>query len=489
MNKLIYVVKSISAAALIVGISATAWSASEYDEEIERLERELRQIAEMAADGADVRDRVTALEGQIAALKQDVDTTGTVAVSDDSDAAEEPGVQGTPNPLQRNNETQFLTGDDLLDQAFPDSLPIPGSDVRFKIGGYVKADLIQDFDPIGDRYEFELATIPVSGTPEAALDGQTTMSAKETRVNFDFRKVARNEEHGWEFPLQVFVEFDFFDDRDSFRLQPRMRHAYGVVGRFLAGRTWTVTTDLSVLNPTIDFSGGDSLYGGRVSQFRFADRINDSLSYGIGLEESAASIGNPFGVDGAGRSSLPNLGGFLRWSGASKAHVQLGVDVFRLEWQGGVTGPDETEIGYGASLTTAIPLGELKRNRVSFAATAGSGAAHKVVSLSFDGGNSAVVTPGGRLDKMSHWQVYGGYSHYWTDSLNSAVVFAHAELDNSEFQSGNAIHQASSVHVNLIWFPYKSVSTGVEYMWGRRENADGADGTANRIQFMAKFVF
>lgn len=120
--------------------------------------------------------------------------------------------------------------------------------------------------------------------------------------------------------------------------------------------------------------------------------------------------------------------------------------------------------------------------------TIGSGAANRVVSLSFDGGNSAVITPAG-LDAMSHWQIYGGYSHYWLDSLNSALVVAHAELDNSEFQPGTAIHKASSVHLNLVWFPYKSVSTGIEFMWGRRENNDGTDGTANRIQVMAKYVF
>ena len=480
----------LAASLILAGVSTVTWAQSEYDDQIRDLERELQQIAEMAADGGNVSARIEELESEIAALKQQVaDPSGQPgAGSGGTNTANVPGVQGTPSPMQRNNESQFLTGDDLLDQSFPGSLPIPGSKVRFKIGGYVKADLIQDFDPVGDRYEFELATIPVSGTPEAAFDGRTTMHAKETRLNFDFRSKARNEERGWEFPLRVFMEFDFFDDRDSFRLQPRMRHAYGVIGRFLAGRSWSASTDLGALAPTIDFSGGDSVYGGRVSQFRFADRISDSLTYAVGVEELSSGIGNPLGVDGANRSSLPNLGGHLRWASKSKAHVQLGLDVFRLEWQGGESGPSDTEIGYGLSLSGAVPLGKDHRNRLSGAATIGSGAAHRVISLSFDGGNSAVITPAG-LDAMSHWQIYGGYSHYWSDSLNSALVVAHAELDNSEFQPGTAIHKASSVHLNLVWFPYKSVSTGVEFMWGRRENNDGADGTANRIQVMAKYVF
>jgi hypothetical protein len=166
----------------------------------------------------------------------------------------------------------------------------------------------------------------------------------------------------------------------------------------------------------------------------------------------------------------------------------LGADVFRLEWQGGDTGPSDEKMGYGVSLTGRHLIGGSNNNAISGAATIGSGSAHRVVSLSFDGGNDAVMTPDG-LDVMSHWQVYGGYSHYWTKSLNSSVSAAWAELDNSELQPGNAIRRAGSVHVNLIWFPYKLVSTGIEYMYGIRENKDGEEGTASRIQFMVKYKF
>ena len=396
-----------------------------------------------------------------------------------------PGVQGSPNPLQRNKEA--LTGKDLLDESFPGSLPVPGTAVRMKIGGYTKLDFIQDLDYVGDRYEFELATIAVEGTPDHALGGQTTLHAKETRLNFDFRSVAVNEEHDWRYPLQAFVEFDFFDDRDAYRYQPRLRLAYGVVGRFLAGRSWGITTDLEALAGTVDFSGGDALYGGRAAQISFQDHIGDAMTWAVGVEDPQNSIGNPDDLGGMGRTSLPSFGGKLNWKSANGSHLQLGCDVFRLEWQGGDTGPSSTKMGYGASLSGRYVIGKRKDALVG-AATIGSGAAHRVISLSFDGGNDAVITPGG-LDVMSHWQVYGGYSHYWTDALNSTVSAAWAELDNSEFQPDDAIHKAGSVHANLVWFPYKLVSTGIEYMWGTRGNKDGAEGTANRIQFMVKYKF
>jgi hypothetical protein len=396
------------------------------------------------------------------------------------------GIQGSPNPLQRNDEV--LSGQDLIDESFPNSIPIPGSDVRFRIGGYAKLDYIQSLNYVGDRYEFELATIPVEGTPESELGGLATLHAKESRINFDFRSVARNEKYGWEFPLQAFLELDFFDDRETFRLQPRLRQAYGVVGRLLAGRTWAITTDLSALAGTIDFSGGDALYGTRVALIRWEDKIGESLKWAVGIEDPQVSISNPLDLDGEGRTSLPNFAGKLRWMGKDGSHLQLGADLFRLEWQGGDAGPNDTQLGFGVTLSGRHLVGSKRQNAIVATATTGSGSAHRVVSLAFDGGNDAVMTPDG-LDAMRHWQFYGGYSFYWSESFNSTVSGAWAQLDNSEFQPDDAIHRAASVHANLIWFPYKLVSTGIEVMWGRRENKDGAEGTAWRIQTMAKFKF
>ena len=476
--------------ALLLSIGSPVFAQTGYDEKIQALEKELDEIKASARGGEDTAARVEALEDELAKLKKqiDEDTTGQQSQADESASTvpelPEAGLQGAPNPLQ--DDKKYLTGDDLLDDSFPNSIPIPGSKVRFAVGGYAKLDFIQDLDYVGSKYEFLLASIPVDGTPASQLDGQTTIHAKETRINFDFRSKAKWKD-GKQFPMQVFLEFDFFDDRETFALQPRLRHAYGVIGRILAGQTWSVTTDVTALAGTIDFAGGDALYGGRVAQVRFEDRINDSLKWAVGVEEAQLSIDNPSGVEGVNRTSLPNLAGRLRWEG-QKGHFQLGADVFQVEWQGGATGPSDTEMGYGAVISGRYLVGSGKRDAIVGAATIGSGAANRVISMAVDGGNSAVITPDG-LDTMSHRQVYGGYSHYWSQSLNSTVSAAWAELDNSDFQANDAIRRAKSFHINLIWFPYKLVSTGGEVMWGERVNKDGARGEAWRLQYMVKFKF
>ena len=398
----------------------------------------------------------------------------------------EPGIQGSINPLTDN--TDILTGIELIDDTFPSSLPIPGTNVRMKIGGYVKADFLHDFDYIGDRWEFELGSIAVEGSPERELGGITTFHVKQTRVNLDFRSKAKWK-NGKEFPMQVFIEFDWFFDSDAFRLVPRMRHAYGVIGRLLIGRTWTNSGDVSTLPGTIDFAGGDALYGGRVAQIRWQDTFAKNFSYAIALEETGGQLDNPNILDGAFRPLYPNLAGNVKYRSANGSSFQLGLDLFVLSWKGSTATPNVSKTGYAITGTGryVFKTSHYKDSFV-YGGGFGQGQAHRIIALSWDGKASGVITEDG-LDLSPAWFAFAGFNHYWSKSLNSTISTHWAGTDLSQFHSDDTIQRAGSFHANLIWFPYPRISTGIEYMWGVRENKNGIEGTASRVQLMAKFKF
>ena len=60
-------------------------------------------------------------------------------------------IDTTKHVLQSNSDiynNQNLSGNDLsiyIDKNFPNSIPIPGTNIRFAIGGYVKTDFIVGF--------------------------------------------------------------------------------------------------------------------------------------------------------------------------------------------------------------------------------------------------------------------------------------------------------------------------------------------------------
>jgi hypothetical protein len=398
----------------------------------------------------------------------------------------QPGIQGSINPMTDN--TAVLTGTELIDDSFPGSLPLFGTNVRMRVGGYVKADFLHDFDYIGDRWEFELGSIAVEGTPERALGGISTFHVKQTRVNFDFRSKAKWK-NGKEFPMQVFLEMDWFFDSDAFRLIPRMRHAYGVIGRILIGRTWTNSGDVSTLPGTIDFSGGDALYGGRVAQIRWQDTFGKNFSYVIALEETGGQLDNPNNLDGAFRPLYPNLAGNVKYRSGSGSSFQLGFDVFALSWKGSSATPNVTKTGYAVTGTGrfAFKASHYKDSFV-YGGGFGQGQGHRIIALTWDGKASGVITEEG-LDLSPAWFAYGGINHYWSKSFNSTFSTNWTATELSDNHSDDTIRKAGSFHANLIWFPYPRISTGVEYMWGLRENKNGDRGTANRIQFMAKYKF
>lgn len=410
---------------------------------------------------------------------------GTVVETNRPDTLQ-PGVQGSINPMSDNKPV--LAGQELLDESFPNSMPIFGSNVRLRIGGFVKADFIRDFDYLDDRYEFELGSIAVEGSPERELGGITTFHAKESRVNFELRSKAQWK-NGKEFPMQVFVEMDWFFDSPAMRLNTRLRLAYGVIGRLVIGQTWTTSTDLTTVPSTIDFSAGDALYGGRVAAIRWQDRINERFTYAVALEEPAGQIDNPFNLEGAFRPGMPKVAGMIKYKSQNGSSLQLGGDIFSMNWKGPATVPNVSKVGYSVALTSRITF-KLTEYQDAFVwgGGYGQGLGHQIITLSWDGKASGAVS-NTDLTLSPAWWAMAGFNHYWSKSLNSNISTAWAGTTLADFQLDETMQSAGSFHVNLIWFPYPLISTGIEYMWGTRQNKDGISGNASRVQFMVKFKF
>jgi hypothetical protein len=74
-------------------------------------------------------------------------------------------------------------------------------------------------------------------------------------------------------------------------------------------------------------------------------------------------------------------------------------------------------------------------------------------------------------------------------TIRSNQVYGYVNSDNPGFVSGDTFDNTQYAAVDFIWTPYKPVTLGVEYLWGRRENKDGASGTANRYLFSSRFDF
>lgn len=375
------------------------------------------------------------------------------------------------------------TGQDLVDASFPKSWPLFGSKARMAIGGFVKLDYIQDFDGGYNRFQYELQNVPVEGDGRTPQGGYMNMHARESRFNVDVRSIT---ETGM--PLRVFFELDFYNlDRGAFNQTARLRHFYGVLGRLLIGRTWGTQTDLFAVPSTIDFAAGDALTGTRRAQIRFEDKIDEHFNYAFALEmmEFPGIDGN--GFDGQASMRLPMLVGRLTKATAAGGRLFLGASAYELRWDGQTTGPDATSFGWGASFSGREYIGANK-HYFRWMASYGHGWGSNIVAT-LGTTASAVLTPDEEMETMPAWNLGGGFALNLSPVITANFNVNWFALEPSEFRDDIKIKQGGSMHMNLIWSPYKSVNTGIEIMTLYSELGNGNSGTGNRLQLMFKYLF
>jgi hypothetical protein len=84
---------------------------------------------------------------------------------------------------------------------------------------------------------------------------------------------------------------------------------------------------------------------------------------------------------------------------------------------------------------------------------------------------------------------YVGIQHFWSDRFRSNLVYGYVDSDSPDFVSGDTFDNTGYAALDLIWTPYEKVNCGIEYLWGRRENKNGASGSSNRFIFSTKVAF
>src|SRR5262245_42524351 len=82
-------------------------------------------------------------------------------------------------------------------------------DFFWKLGGYVKVDVIHDFDEIGSTDTFDPRTIPT--TDDGEPSDRTRIHARQSRINLEVKGPTTAGE------MRAFIEGDFFGDNSSFR--------------------------------------------------------------------------------------------------------------------------------------------------------------------------------------------------------------------------------------------------------------------------------
>jgi hypothetical protein len=248
--------------------------------------------------------------------------------------------------------------------------------------------------------------------------------------------------------------------------------------------------DPDVFPDTVDYWGPVGMAFYRNAQMRYTPVDTDTSKFAVAIEHPGAaldsgklpSIDPAFGAVMAW-NQFPDLTAQFRQTG-DWGHVQIsGIGRYL-----GAQAPDvdpEQVVGWGAVGASVI---NISRDQLLLQVVYGAG----IANYMNDGGvdlapAEAEVGSGAEAVATLGWLAY--YNRTWSDKFTSSLGFSEHRQTNTDGQLDNAMALIQIGNVNLLYKPVPEFFVGPEFIWGRRENKNGDDGTDMRVQVSAKYKF
>jgi hypothetical protein len=232
----------------------------------------------------------------------------------------------------------------------------------------------------------------------------------------------------------------------------------------------------------LDFKGPNGQSFVRQAQFRYTHQLAPGLALAAALENPEADVTVAGELER--EDSVPDAAFHVRWE-PDWGHLQASGLLRRISVR--ADGLDEDETGWGAALSGKMQLAG--KNSATFQINVGDGIGRYIADLAGIGADAAITPAGDAIETLEVIAGYLGYQHWWSDTLRSNLVYSHVEVDVENFQAGSTLETTQYAAANLIWSPVAQTNVGIEYLYGRRENANGEDGSANRLQISSQFLF
>ncbi|BES69575.1 DcaP family trimeric outer membrane transporter [Marinobacter nanhaiticus D15-8W] len=349
--------------------------------------------------------------------------------------------------------------------------------------GYAKLDLIYDVDAdLGNT----IIRSKIRLDDEDGVDGHTNMHAFQSRLGLKTSTPVAGD------TLKTVIEGDFYGNNGfgggggEFRL----RHAYGTWNGILAGQTWSNFGNVLSLYQTVDFNGSLGQGGGRQAQVRYT---TGPFSFSAEDPEGSGAAGGDIQADGTNQYRLPDLTARYQSSvGPVKYAAAALVRFLEYDAEGSDTAnpnwDDDSATGWGLMVEANTKLTDSITIRGSISHGDGIGG---YIYLSPAG--PGYVDGDGNLETIE--ATGGGVSmtvNAGPGAFNLGYGLVIADLDDG-YESGDIAattdERYSSTFVNYIWSPFEQLTYGVEAGYHTREQVNGDEGDAVRLQAMIQYGF
>ena len=380
-----------------------------------------------------------------------------------SEVTDRPAVNDQQEPAPRPND---LT----LDPKYRGFVPIPNTPVLIKFNAKPRVDFTDDPQNTGNPDRFVTAQIPVEGDFFKNGGNQFNANAKGSQLSIDLRAPQIDGSP------RFYYQNDFFGSGGG-ELEFRVRQLYGEIYNVVLGQTFSVFEDPDAWPETVDYEGPNSAIFARRPLVRYQLVLNKNWQMNFGLEKPGAEVDTSIDPEAQNVDHAPDGGLNVRWENKDIGHVQLGAIFRDIGVRGPIVGSQST-FGWGLNLASSLNITE--NDSVQTQLTYGEGL-FRYFNDDFMN-NDAAFDRNGELTAIPAFGGMIGFTHKWNDTFRSTASYGYVHLHNEFSQGPHAYHQTHYASANLVWQMRKHLSIGLEGLYGHKEEKDGADGDAFRIQ-------
>lgn len=345
---------------------------------------------------------------------------------------------------------------------------------KLNMGGYIKVVGVYELaNGMEDHINFITYDIPVP-KPEG-LSNIFVLNAHQSRLY-----ASMTGDVGFTYRLYLEAGFDGQDGKFI------VRQAYGKLGNFLIGQTWSTIVDMGACPQTVDGEGPNTETIFRTAVVRYSHPVGKRISLAAALETPTVSPDLGKQIENPGQA-FPDLIATIRYAGL-KGHVQLGGVYRIIDYHDTLVGEKGKQNGYGISLSGVFHLTKY----ISFMSQGiyGQGIARYLQDISDRGLDLEIEINaiGNReISSIPAMGAFGALQIRWTPKLSSNLIYSRThileELPPEEYACG------SYFSANVFWKLFPGVQFAVEYLHGVRENVNNQKASAGRLNIMAKFTF
>src|SRR5215211_7488274 len=287
-------------------------------------------------------------------------------------------IEGTQKEAAARQTTAAPVGEAIAAGA-PAPVPGPAPEPKqaekkdgggtFEVYGFAMLDMGYQF---GQNHPDWFDTVRPTKLPafkgEFTPSGHTYFSVRQSRLG------ARSTTHTKYGDLKTVFEFELFGTGvDAGQTTFRLRHAYGELGQFGAGQTWSPFMDIDVFPNSLEYWGPNGMVFFRNLQFRWMP-LKGRNSVTLAVERPGASgdqgvFQDRIELQGIRpKFDLPDFSGNVRFT-RDWGYFQVAGMLRRIKWVDTVDDAFDlggTETGAGLNFTSNLKFGEKDTGRFAF---------------------------------------------------------------------------------------------------------------------------